>query len=100
VIYVLLEAGAEINEQDRDGRTALIYAASDNSNPRTIYVLLAHGADAKTRDNFGKLAVDYAAENAGLKDTDAYKQLEAAGPAFPLIDGFIFRLFNSIKNTL
>ena len=53
-------------------------AAARNRNSEIIIVLLKAGADAKVKDNKGKTAFEYAQNNAKLKGTDAYRQLEEA----------------------
>ena len=61
MITTLLKAGADINAQSKEGRTALQWAADVGVNPADkIMVLLKAGADAKVKDKFGKIALDYA----------------------------------------
>jgi hypothetical protein len=76
VITTLLKAGADVKARTNGGWTTLMYAAADNPNPEVISTLLKAGADAKAKDNSGKTAFDHAQDNAKLKETDAYKQLE------------------------
>jgi hypothetical protein len=78
VITTLLEAGADINAHDKNGMTPLMYAARFNFNPDVLTTLIKAGADAKAKDNGGMMAFDYAENNAKLKGTDAYQQLEEA----------------------
>ena len=61
--------------KDRDGKTALMYAANDNT-PEAVSVLLNAGADIAVRDKRGKWAIHYARQNRALKGTDALKRLE------------------------
>lgn len=78
-IETAIKDGANVNAGDEYGETALMSAAGSNRNPEVISVLLQNGADASIKDNEGKSAADYAAVNARLKNTDAYRQLTAAG---------------------
>jgi ankyrin repeat protein len=55
ILRQLLDAGADINAQDKDGRTALISAAFYNRR-EAVSVLLARGADPSIRDNNGRNA--------------------------------------------
>jgi ankyrin repeat protein len=74
VIAVLLKAGANINSQDKNGMTALMYA----SLPEVVLTLLKAGADAKVRNSRGDTAFDLVRSSSLLKDTEAYRQLEEA----------------------
>lgn len=49
---LLLEAGANIEEKDWNGMTALIWAA-DIAPKRVIELLLRHGANIEAKDNSG-----------------------------------------------
>jgi ankyrin repeat protein len=46
----LLKLGADVNARDKDGWTALFYAAGRNANVETVKLLLAAGADVNARD--------------------------------------------------
>ena len=59
VLKRLLDAGADINEQDNKGRTALISAVICGC-INGVKVLLESGADRTIRDNKGKNALDHA----------------------------------------
>ncbi len=78
VITTLLNAGAHVNDQDQDGGTPLIWAATFNPNPEVILILLKAGADPKAKTTEGKTAFDLVQENANLKGTEAYRQLQDA----------------------
>ncbi len=52
-IGALVEAGADPNARDEDGRTPLYTAASMNAMPEIIAELVKMGADPKTGDNHG-----------------------------------------------
>jgi ankyrin repeat protein len=75
MMTMLLEAGIDINARDKNGRTALMWAARNNSNPSVVLTLLEAGADAKLRNSKGNRAIDIAATNEALKGTDAYWRL-------------------------
>jgi tetratricopeptide (TPR) repeat protein len=76
VITTLLKAGADLEAQTNDGRTALMLAVRYNKNPEAITTLLEAGANVYTLDSSGRTAVDYAQGNEKLKGSDAYRQLE------------------------
>ena len=78
MIRTLLKAGADLNAQDENGKTVLMYAAESNQNPEVITTLLKAGADVKAQDGDGKTAFEYAQDNDGLDSTDAYRQLQEA----------------------
>ena len=58
-----LAAGANFNARDKTSLTALMWAATKNSNPDVIKVLLESGAEVNARNGkvFGKTALMYAA---------------------------------------
>jgi ankyrin repeat protein len=61
-----LEAGADTAAKDRDGNTALHYAAMNDSGAAAKNIaelLLEFGADPNALNNKGKTALDIAAEN-------------------------------------
>jgi ankyrin repeat protein len=58
--------------------TALMKAASHNSNPEVIKVLLAAGANGRLLSKEGKTASDFAKDNPHIKGTDAYWLLNDA----------------------
>jgi ankyrin repeat protein len=79
VIIVLVKAGADINAHGGiSDWSVLSWAAIYNSNPEMITTLLRAGADAKAKNKLGKTALYWAQKNEGLKDTDAFRQLEEA----------------------
>jgi ankyrin repeat protein len=78
VITALLNAGANVNDQDKDGGTPLIWAAIFNQDPDVILFLLKAGAVQKARTTEGKTAFDLIQDNAKLKGTEAFRQLQAA----------------------
>jgi ankyrin repeat protein len=50
----LLEAGARLEERNKEGLTPLLFAAQYNENPRVITTLLKAGAKLDSRDKAGK----------------------------------------------
>lgn len=65
-IKVLIDAGADVNAKDKDGMTALMYAAKDNDNPEVIKAIIDAGAVVTDE------AIDYAKNNKDIYKTDAY----------------------------
>ena len=59
LVRMLLDAGAEVNERDKQGRTPLMYAAK-KSDADIVTVLLKAGADVNARDAEGNTAFIYA----------------------------------------
>ena len=75
-IEFLISHGAEVNRQDKDGATPLIYAAV-NKNPEVIKVLLKNGADMNLRSANGNTVLIVAAQN--NKNPDIISTLVKAG---------------------
>eukprot|EP00753_Platysulcus_tardus_P018523 PLAT6895.2.p1 GENE.PLAT6895.2~~PLAT6895.2.p1 ORF type:complete len:384 (-),score=121.08 PLAT6895.2:845-1975(-) len=87
VLTSLLAAGADINQADKQGRTALHHAAT-HGNLACVAVLLAHGADMRVRTADGALAIDCTKQPAIsglLKDHWAGLEAEAAAAAATLL---------------
>ena len=57
VVSYLLDAGAQIDDRDARGRTALMIAA-EGGRAEIANLLLAHGADPSLKDKAGKRAAD------------------------------------------
>jgi ankyrin repeat protein len=76
-VSALLEAGADVNAQDKDGKTALMYAAF-HSSPKIIAALLKNGADVMLKDSAGRMALDIAAGKKNLQGTYALQRLRMA----------------------
>jgi ankyrin repeat protein len=77
-VQAAIQAGADLGQRDKDGATPLMIACRYNQNAEVVSVLLLAGADGKAKDNRGLEAIDYAADNAALKESDAYRQLQKA----------------------
>ncbi len=66
----LIEAGADVNAKDEDGRTALMLIAeanhrnSRNTLREAIAMLIKYGADVNAKDNYGRTALMSAHSNA------------------------------------
>ena len=58
--------GIDMNVQDKEGVTALMYAAQISTTPRIIYELLDSGAETYIKDNEGKTAEHYLKANKKL----------------------------------
>jgi excisionase family DNA binding protein len=64
-VQALIEEGADVNERDASGRTALMIAAN-RGHTYVVQLLLERGADANARDNQGLTALE-AAESRGFQ---------------------------------
>jgi ankyrin repeat protein len=60
-VTALLEAGAEVDAQNKTGGTALM-AAAFRANLEEIKILLNNNADRKVKDKKGRTAFDLASE--------------------------------------
>lgn len=65
-IGILLSRGADVNEQDIYGNTALAFAAG-NGHTATVMLLLDNGADANIKNKYGETALMVAARNAHIE---------------------------------
>ena len=75
ILQLLIDAHAHINLQDRDGRTALIYAVGNN-NVATAQALINRHANVDIPDRNGNAALMYAIVN---KNIDLIQALIVAG---------------------
>lgn len=91
VCFELLQAGADINAKDANGRTALMYIAmgyhmfylgqSSPGREKLTRLLLKHGADPTIKDHLGKTAIDYFKQECG-NDHPTIPLLKAAESNF------------------
>jgi len=75
VVKALLEAGANVKARDKDGMTALTWAALITKIPEVINVLLDAGASVKTKDRNGRKALDFAQRNNKLRKSEVILRL-------------------------
>ncbi len=75
---LLVDAGATVDAQNKDGMTALMIAAS-HGNIELVRMLLAKGANPAKPDYTGRDAVGWAAEGHRPAVVDALKRAEAGG---------------------
>ena len=64
----------DVNDSDKEGKTALMYAAEEKCNPEVVVVLLKAGADINAMDKTGKTA---------LERLEANKFCQKSAPAVP-----------------
>ena len=57
IVQLLIDADADLNKTDKNGRTALFYAAS-GGNDDIVALLIDAGADTSIKDKEGKLYLD------------------------------------------
>jgi len=68
LVELLIAKGAEVNHQDRDGFTALMYAAR-NGDTEAVNALLRSGASVNVADNTGETALIKAAASSCTEET-------------------------------
>jgi ankyrin repeat protein len=54
VIAILIKAGADVNAQDSDSQTALMFAAESNTNTEVSTALLNAGSKIEAQDSLGR----------------------------------------------
>lgn len=64
----LIYSKADVNAQDNDGWTALMFAARFSSSPKMVKLLIKNGADIKKKNNYGVTSLRLAA---GFSDSPA-----------------------------
>jgi ankyrin repeat protein len=70
VIQALLDAKANVNDQDISGKTPLMWVASRDVSWDVINLLLNAGADVEILDGQGRTAYYYAKDNPALRDSN------------------------------
>ena len=58
----MVNAGADVNARDENGKTPLFYAALYNPHPEVIALMVRHGADVNARNEAGDTPLHWAAE--------------------------------------
>ena len=83
IARILIEAGADVNFQDWQGHTALMYASGaryswleGNINPEVVRLLLDAGADVNAKNKWGRTALHFALRR---KHSEIEKMLREAG---------------------
>jgi len=87
IIRDLVEAGAPLNDQDDEGRTALLFAVM-GGHFNSAQALLKLGADVRKLDKRGRSALTYAAFR-GRGDAHFVRPLLAAGAQPTLVDALL-----------
>ncbi len=82
LVKILLDAGADVNEKNRAGLTALMYVGDDTS-VEAVGDLIAAGAKVDIKDDEGKNALHHAASDAS---TEALQALIDAGASLDARD--------------
>ena len=77
IIPLLLTAGADIYDYNKDAWTALRIAAEFQKDPMIVSLLVDAGGNIHSTDIAGKSALDYMRENETLKNSDLYHQLKS-----------------------
>jgi ankyrin repeat protein len=78
VIELLLDAKAEVDARDSEGRTALMLHSFFGS-AHIVTLLIEAGADVNAKNNYGETALLYALRSAGYGGWDILKALLEAG---------------------
>ena len=60
IMEILLERGADVKAQTREGKTALMMAAGSPDDAASVKLLLSKGADPWAKDDQGKTAISFA----------------------------------------
>jgi hypothetical protein len=77
ILNSLLNAGANINAQDQDGETALMYTVI-TKNPKAFEYLILRGANKDLRNRYGQTAFDLARPELKAQLTPFFKDRTAA----------------------
>ena len=88
----LLKQGANVNVREKDGSTALMWAA-DSGFTETLKVLIAAGADVNATDKNGTTALMFATRMENTRIVNILKQAEAqAGASNAVLKGNFFSI--------
>ena len=74
--WQIVRLGADINLQNKQGISPLMWAVIQNENPEIISVLLQNGANPKLKNKQGYTALDLATENKHLINTPQFLELK------------------------
>jgi serine/threonine protein kinase len=77
LLELLIANGADINDKNKDGSTALFWAAMEQ-NYEIVELLIAKGADVNARDNYGKTPLLQAARTVSNYNQDSKTELQTA----------------------
>jgi len=107
-VQLLIDAGADLNVQEEEGRTALMLAAQDcdskdcnsKSSIEAVKVLLQAGADLSIRSKDGRTALMLAAtsECKTLLAEAEKKQTTAKGETTSHLSGFASRIVGKVED--
>ncbi|MBO7516328.1 MAG: ankyrin repeat domain-containing protein, partial [Spirochaetia bacterium] len=78
IIHLLVKAGADVNEKEKNGGlTPLMLAALQNEHSTIIKALLEDGADINLKSDAGMTAYEYAVKNESpISKLDIVQELE------------------------
>jgi ankyrin repeat protein len=80
IVKLLIEAGAELEYKDSDGRTPLSHAAGiENAPLATVKLLVEAGAELETKDNHGRTPLVLARQSLRGKNGEVIKYLLSVG---------------------
>lgn len=89
ILEVLLQAGANVNNKDKDGNTPAILAVK-GQNPEAFRQLCKAGADLTAKDNSGKSIIEY------ITNVDLLSEIKAVGLLDSIPKDLIFNLFERV----
>ena len=93
-----IRQGADVNERDENGNTALIFAASKRPRVVIIRALLEGGADATARNNDGATALIFAAAKTMRPDVITLMLNAGADANVELANGWTALMFAAAEN--
>jgi ankyrin repeat protein len=77
IVQILLDAGADIDIKDWQGKTALMWAAREEGHNEIVHILLRAGADANAKDQNGRTALMLASGNGNIQTVRLLLDAEA-----------------------